>query len=200
MICAIVLAAGKSVRMGTQKLLLPVDGQPAIARIVGAVAACPAVRDIIVVTGRDGSKVSSVLAGYGVSFVANPDYDGDMLSSLRCGIDALPGSCTAFLVVLGDQPRITSKLIETLLAAHPRHSPSAILVPLVAGRRGHPILVSTVHCESIMTGFDGIGLRGLLTADPESVVDVPFPEEYADQMRDMDTPGDYEQLLAIKGK
>jgi molybdenum cofactor cytidylyltransferase len=107
MICAVVLAAGRSERMGTQKLLLPVCGQPLVARVVDELIAGP-LQQIIVVVGRDAEQIQSALAGRAVTFVSNPDSQGDMLSSVRCGLRALPALCEAVLVVLGDHPGITS--------------------------------------------------------------------------------------------
>ncbi|MGJ8642380.1 MAG: nucleotidyltransferase family protein [Luteolibacter sp.] len=194
MICAIVLAAGKSRRMGTQKLLLPIGSKPVIAHIVETVLSIPGVDSTFVVTGADGSAVRAALTGRQIHFVANPAEDGDMLSSLRCGVRALPGSCRGFLVVLGDQPGITRELVSTLVAAHQQHAPTSILVPKVAGRRGHPIFIPATYAHEVLTRFDGVGLRGLLDTHPEVVTDIPFPASMADAMRDIDTPADYQRL------
>ena len=135
MICAVVLAAGNSRRMGTQKLLLPVAGQPAIARIVDAVTACTEIAMVIVVTGRDGPAVREALTQHDVHLVENPDHEGDMLSSVRCGLRELPATCTGVLVVLGDQPGITPALIASLLSPQ-RDASASIVVPTTANGRG----------------------------------------------------------------
>ena len=196
MICAIVIAAGKSRRMGTQKLLLPIGEQPIIARIVDTVLSSSGVDSTLVVNGGDGPAVRAALAGRPVHFIDNPAEDGDMLSSVRCGVRFLPGICRGFLVVLGDQPGVTPELVSTLVAAHWQHAPTSILVTNVAGRRGHPIFIPATYTDEVLTRFDGIGLRGLLDTHPESVTDIPFPVSMADAMRDIDTPDDYRRMQA----
>ncbi len=135
MIAAIVLAAGRSRRMGAQKLLLPLGGVPMIARVVDAVLA-GTVDDVVVVIGPGGERIAAALAGRPVRFIANPNPDGEMLGSVRCGLRALPPKCEAALVVLGDQPGLTAGLIATLVGAF-RSSGRGIVVPTHCGRRGH---------------------------------------------------------------
>lgn len=194
MICAIVLAAGKSRRMGVQKLMLPIAGHPVIVRIVDAVAACPSIADIIVVTGSGGAPLREVLSGANrTRFVDNPDPDGDMLSSVRCGVRTVPHACTGVLVVLGDQPGLTPRLIADLLAAS-RDYPAAIIVPSDGARRGHPLLFPAAYCAEVLTNFDGIGLRGLLAAHPETVREVPIGSSDPCILADIDTPEDYDRI------
>ena len=81
MICAMVLAAGRSQRMGTQKLVLPVGGQPMVARIVDQLLASPIDR-VFAVIGADADSIRAALAGRPVTFVVNADQQGEMLSSV----------------------------------------------------------------------------------------------------------------------
>src|SRR4029453_13829990 len=96
--CAIILAAGRSRRMGTQKLLLPFAGKTLISHVVAQVAGA-GISHIIVVVGLEGGGAAA-LADQPVTLAANPDADGDMLSSVRIGLRALPAECDAVLVVL----------------------------------------------------------------------------------------------------
>jgi len=198
MICAIVLAAGRSERMGAQKLLLPLRGQSVITRIVDELIGIPLQR-IIVVVGRDAEPIQQALVGRVVTFVANPDPVGDMLSSVRCGLRALPKSCPAVLVALGDQPGVTSKLVGELIRAFREPTPDVetpgkqIVVPVHAGRRGHPLLFATRFRDELMTCYDGVGLHGLLAAHPDEVLEVEVST--ATELEDMDTPEDYQQQL-----
>src|SRR5579871_3782021 len=114
MICAVVLAAGRSSRMGAQKLLLPFDGRPMITGIVDEVLRS-AVEKTFVVVGRDASQIQAALPVCNIAYVNNPDLEGDMLSSVRCGIRTLPADCAAALIVLGDQPGITHQMIDELI-------------------------------------------------------------------------------------
>ena len=97
MITAVVLAAGQSRRMGTQKLLLQLGTQTVIGHVVDAIRSSPVDR-IIVVVGRDEEAIRRALGDREVMFAVNPDPEGDMLSSVRCGLQALPGECRAVLV------------------------------------------------------------------------------------------------------
>jgi len=190
MICAVVLAAGRSQRMGTQKLLLPVGGQPLIARIVDQVLAS-SVAGVVVVTGADRERITAALAGRSVMFAVNHDLQGEMLTSVRCGLAALPPPCTAALIVLGDQPGVTAEVLERLLQAFPAAG-RGIVVPTVQGRRGHPLLVALHYRDEILTQYDAVGLRGLLQAHPEDVFEVEV--DTPGILADLDTPQDFQRL------
>lgn len=198
MICAIVLAAGRSERMGMQKLLLRLGEKLVITRVVDELFNSPLHR-IIVVVGRDAEQIQSALAGRAVTFVHNSDPNTDMLSSVRCGLSALPTLCKAVLLVLGDQPGVTSELVGSLIRAFHAPSPKSrtrnqsIILPTHAGRRGHPLLFDACYREEILTRYDGVGLHGLLAAHPEAVVELEVSTAAA--LDDMDTPEDYQRQL-----
>ena len=195
MICAIVLAAGRSSRMGTQKLLLPFAGETMVGHIVDEVLKGPIGR-VLVITGPDHDAVADALAGRDVLMARNPDAGADMLSSVRCGIRALPPGCEAILVVLGDQPSITAGLIDAMVRAQ-RDGHVSIVVPVYRGRRGHPILFNSQYAAEVLSGFDGVGLRGLLVAHPNQVVEMEV--EGPGVVEDIDTPADYRDALKDRG-
>ena len=97
MICAMVLAAGRSRRMGTQKLLLPFEGQPLIARIVDELLRSP-VAQVFVVIGEAGKPIKEALADRKVQYVASTDPDAEMLDSVRSGLIAMPEETAAVIV------------------------------------------------------------------------------------------------------
>jgi len=178
--------------MAAQKLLLPVGGQPVIARVADQVLAGPVDRVFVVIRPEEGPIIGA-LAGRGVTFVTNPDTAGEMLSSVRCGLAAMPEQCVAVLVVLGDQPDVTARVVGRMVEAF-RESGRGIVVPTYRGRRGHPLLVAMKYREEILTGFDDVGLRGLLQAHPDEVreVDVGTPGI----LEDLDLPEDYRRAAA----
>ncbi len=99
-------------------------------------------------------------------------------------------------MALGDQPSITTALVDALVAAFPRCG-GGILVPLHAGRRGHPILFAGRYREEVLTRFDDVGLRGLIQAHPDDVTELAVSDEAV--LSDMDYPEDYRRELARLG-
>ncbi|MBC8469212.1 MAG: nucleotidyltransferase family protein [Planctomycetes bacterium] len=193
MICAIVLAAGRSRRMGVQKLLLPFGGKTVIAHIVDQLTAS-SVDEVHVVVGCQGKQVSRELSGRPVSIVNNSNYKSGMLSSVRCGLHAISQQCRAVLVALGDQPSVTTKLIDKMLQNFASNE-KQILVPLYNGKRGHPIMFSATYREEILTYYDAVGLRGLLYAHKDDIFELPV-KTFA-VLSDMDYPQDYQRELAL---
>ena len=191
MICAVVLGAGLSSRMGAQKLLLPFGGKTVIAHIVDQLFAS-SVDHVYVVVGHQGRKVGEELSGRKVTIVENSAYESGMLSSVRCGLSHLPENCSAILVALGDQPSITPQLVDKMLEAFAA-TEKRILVPLYNGRRGHPLLISKSYRDEVLTGFDDVGLRGLLHAHPEDVFELTVSSSAV--LSDMDCPEDYRREL-----
>lgn len=192
MICAVVLAAGKSRRMGCQKLLLPWATQTVIQRVVSQVL-CSVVSGVFVVVGSDESRLADSLAGYPVALVTNPAPDSDMLDSVRCGLRALPKACEGILVVLGDQPALESNLIDDMVQAF-RASGTAIVVPSHEGRHGHPLLFSARFLDEVLTQYDRVGLRGLLQTHPDNVMELSVGRSGV--LADIDVPEDYQRELA----
>lgn len=191
MICAIVLAAGLSSRMGKQKLLLPFAGKTVISHIVEQILAS-SIDKIYVVTGHSKELVSRELSTLPVVIVNNPEYKSGMLSSVRCGLRNLPEKCRAVLVALGDQPSITTTLIDEMLESFAA-TDKKILVPLYRGKKGHPMLFSKIYCDEILTNYGDVGLRGLLHAHPEDVYEKTVSTSAV--LSDMDYPEDYRREL-----
>lgn len=187
MICAIVLAAGMSRRMGAQKLLLPFAGKTVIAHIVAELLNST-VDHVLVVVGCRGKSVAEKLPKQSITIVTNPNYTNGMLSSVRCGIQALPQECTAVMVVLGDQPAISSELVDKMVRSFAK-TDKGIVVPYCQQRRGHPLMFSVKYLNDIMTNFDKVGLRGLLHTCPKDVLELEVSNSSV--LSDMDFPEDY---------
>lgn len=144
-IAAIILAAGSSSRMGEgrHKLQLPIGGRPVLAHVVETVLASQA-RPVVVVLGHEATQVRALLAdeeGEALTIVENPDYRQGMSTSIHAGVRALldnPGVGGA-LIVLGDQPLMTTHIIDSLIEAK-RSSEARIVAPLYEGKRGSPVL------------------------------------------------------------
>jgi len=189
MICAVVLAAGRSERMGTQKLLLPLGGKLVITRVVDELLRSP-VEHVLAVIGRDGDQVRTALSDRPIQFVTNSAPASDMLGSVRCGLRALPAGCKAVLMAIGDQPGLSHQVVGEMIHCF-RRDESRIIVPMHAGRRGHPVLFSTRFCDELLSHHDGDGLRGLLAAHPEEILGLALSN--ASTLEDMDTLADYQR-------
>ena len=192
MMCAIVLAAGRSSRMGLQKLLLPFAGKTVITHIVDQLLAGD-LGKIYVVVGHEPDRITEQLSDRPVSIVINPNVDAGMLSSVRCGVKALSPDCDAALIALGDQPGITSKLVDDMVRSFNKTN-KGILVPFHDGTRGHPILVAKHYQTEILTQYDDIGLRGLLHAHPDDIFELCVSTSSV--LFDMDYPEDYLRELS----
>lgn len=191
MVGAIVLAAGESRRMGTQKLLLPFGAGTVVEHVVDQLLQSR-VDETVVVTGQDADRVAELLAARPVRVEHNPSYREGMLSSVRRGIEAAPETWTGIMVVLGDQPLLEVPVVDGLMAEFERHE-TEIVVPLCEGRRGHPMVFPSFFRHEVMTEFDDTGLRGLLRAHSDCVreLNVDTPSVLAD----MDLPEDYQEAL-----
>jgi molybdenum cofactor cytidylyltransferase len=192
MITAIILAAGRSRRMGTQKLLLPFGGRTVIGHIVGEILRSPIDRAIVVV-GHDAAAVAEAVADPRVTLVPSDDPDGEMLVSVRSGLRAIPPACEGVIVALGDQPSITADLVGRMIAAF-RTAAGGIIVPAYGGRPGHPILFAARYCEEVLTRYDEVGLRGLPRAHADDVFELAAASSAV--LSDMDYPEDYRRELA----
>src|SRR5437762_2204985 len=132
-IAAIVLSGGKSERMGSPKALLQYQGQAFLARIMAAIASS-SIGQSIVVAGHHRDAIVEAFPNLPVVF--NPDYEQGMSTSVKAGIRALPSGVSGAAIFLVDHPMIDRATIDTILS---RLSPGRIVVPVHAGRRGHPV-------------------------------------------------------------
>jgi len=198
MFSALVLAAGLSRRMGTNKLLLPFGERTVLAQVITVLCQCP-LAEIVVVAGHEREKIEQVLGRYRDSAldnltlrsVYNPNYAaGDMLSSIQTGLAAMRADCDAALVTLGDQPQIERRSAEQVIAAH---VPGAVVIPSFNRRGGHPILIDRACWPEILALPPGASLRELFRAHIQWLRYVDVDTESV--LRDMDTPEDYDQLV-----
>ena len=191
MICAIVLAAGCSSRMGTQKLLLPFGQSTVISHIVNQILKSK-IQNTYVVVGHQAEQVTEELSDKPVTIIHNPEYKTGMLSSVRAGIRDITHNCDAVLFALGDHPSITSNLIDEMIR-HYSLTDRNIIVPKYNDKRGHPILISTIFRDEILTNYDDIGLCGLLRAHDSDIYEMNVSDSSV--VSDMDYPEDYQREI-----
>ncbi|WP_341987585.1 molybdopterin-binding/glycosyltransferase family 2 protein [Azorhizobium sp. AG788] len=185
-VAAVVLAAGRGIRMGgPNKLLEEVGGACVVRRVVEAALASRA-RPVLVVTGHDHARVEAALAGLPVFFVHNPDHATGMASSVRRGIAAVPADVEGAMVLLGDMPLVAPALLDRLVEGFAPEDGRLIIVPMDGEMRGNPVLWSRRFFPDL-AGLEGdIGARRLISAHPEAVFDIPVTG--AGAFLDVDTP------------
>ncbi|MBE3130521.1 MAG: nucleotidyltransferase family protein [Acidobacteria bacterium] len=188
MIWAVILAAGESRRMGTQKLLLPFGETTVVGAVVGT-ALTSRVDRVLVVLGADKDDVREELEPLGIDFAVNDNFAEGMLSSVQTGLRALPADAEAAVVMLGDQPFLPARVVDAVVAAF-RRSGMGIVVPVHRGRRGHPVLVGLKYRDEVLSLDPADGLRRLMHAHAEDIFEAEV--EDANILRDMDVPEDYE--------
>ena len=190
-VAAIILAAGRSSRMGaTNKLLATVGGTPMVRRVAETALASSAA-PVIVVTGHQAEAITAALTGLDVTSVHNPDYASGLAGSLKAGLTALPADSDAFVVCLADMPLIEPAHIDSLIAAFDA-SDRPICVPVHAGRRGNPVLWARRYIPDMLDLTGDQGARPLLETHAAAITEVPVSSDTIHA--DFDTPESLERL------
>lgn len=184
----IILAAGASTRMKKQKMLLPFNGKTIIETVI-EIAAGFLNNNVVVVVGSQREKISEQIKDYNIKIAVNRNYREGMLSSVICGMKALPGNTRAMLVFLGDQPQIPANITEKVVHAWKKSS-KGICIPAINGKRGHPVLIDSRYFREIEKLNPDKGLRELSVKYKNDVLLTAC--NYAEILRDIDTPEEYE--------
>lgn len=189
-VAGLVLAAGKSSRMGTPKPLLDLDGEPFIEAAIRALreGGC---QDIVAVVASDDVRAAARSAG---ARTADGAPDGEQIESLRRGLDALGSEVDAVVVLPVDHPRVATSAVRALLDAW-RRDPAAIVRPVHDGRPGHPTVFPRPSWSSLRAPSLPEGARSILGG--ERVVDVVVDDPGV--LVDIDTPDDYRSHAAGPG-
>jgi molybdenum cofactor cytidylyltransferase len=187
-VSAIVLAAGQATRMGGQKLLLPLR-ERALVEWVADAALGAGVSETIVVVGHEAEEVGAILRDRPVRIVLNPDYAAGMSTSLRAGVRAVRPDCDAAVFLLGDQPFVTSELIDRLIEVFADER-ALIVRTSIGGRPGHPVLMGRALFPEILEQRGDVGGREIAERHRQRQILVPLDD---DRMAlDVDTAEDYE--------
>ena len=196
MIWAVVLAAGESRRMGTQKLLLPFGDTTVVGAVVRTALASAAGRTLVVL-GADREAVRREIGSLGVEFAINGDYPLGMLTSVQAGFRALPAGAKAALIMLADQPFLASSVIDKVIAGS-EACHRGIVIPAFQGRRGHPVLIDLKYRDEVLAIAPADGLRRLMLAHPDDILEVDVADPNI--LRDLDTPEDYKDRGQTYGR
>ena len=186
-VAAILLAAGRSSRMGAFKPLLPFGNKTVIQCCIDYLRA-GGVDDILVVVGHRANEIRQKISD--VTFAVNPDPDSAMGASIAAGISELPETAQATLIALVDHPAVPPTVVAKLLETW--KSGARIVIPAWKGRGGHPVLVDLSFKAELANLSESGGLRAFFEAHANEVKRVPVASPFI--ARDMDTWDDYRTL------
>lgn len=189
-VVAILLAAGRSQRMGAFKPLLPFGKTTVIHSCLNNLRA-GGVADVVVVAGHRAAELKASLNEVEqLQFVINPDPQSEMSASIACGVQALPATARAVLIALTDQPAIPPSVIQRVLDAW--RAGARLIIPQYKERGGHPVLVDLEFREQLLTLDPQRGLRAFFDAHQDQVLRLRVDSSYI--ARDLDTWDDYDAL------
>ena len=192
MISAIVLAAGRSTRFGSPKVVAPLSGIPLVRHVVERLQES-SVDELLVVAGDEADDIGRAINGTRARLAVNPDPAAGLSESLRIGLHAMRTDAEAILIALGDQPLIDPGVIDLMIAAW-RGRRGTIIVPVYNGARGNPVLFDASLRAELMLLEGDQGARQLFETHSAYVyrllVDVPLPI-------DVDTPEDLREVEKV---
>ncbi|MDQ6437220.1 molybdopterin-binding/glycosyltransferase family 2 protein [Mesorhizobium sp. LHD-90] len=173
---AVVLAAGRSTRMGgPNKLLARFGGVPLIRRVAESALASKA-KSVTVVTGHQAERIRAALDGLDLRFAENPDFASGLASSLRAGVTALPVGSAGALVVLGDMPEVSTADLDRLIASFVASGGQQVVRASHGGKRGNPIILPRAMFAEVMRLEGDVGARHIIETGAVGVIDVEIGE------------------------
>jgi molybdenum cofactor cytidylyltransferase len=189
--CAgIILAAGESKRYGALKQLLDWKGKPFV-RQVAETALRAGLEPVFVVTGFRGADVESALSGLSVNVIHNPNWAEGQSTSIKAGVQALPGEIGSAIFLLADQPQIPVDVIRALRDTHAQEF-APIIAPLVLEeKRANPVLFDRVTFSDLMQLQGDTGGRGIF--HKHRLEFMPWHDDIL--LLDVDKPEDYQRLM-----
>jgi molybdenum cofactor cytidylyltransferase len=188
-VAAIILAAGRSRRMGKFKPLLPFGNQTVIESCVSNLRAAN-IAEIVLVVGHHAEDVREQLKLASVALVTNPNPDSEMSASIALGIEALEDSAGAALIMPADHPAIDPETIRFLIEKW--RGGAKLVQPEFEGKGGHPVLIDLSYRDELKRLDSATGLRGFFNKHRAEVLRLPVDSPFV--ARDMDTWEDYRAL------
>ena len=189
MITAILMAAGFSRRFQTDKLMLDFHGKPVIARTMAAILACPFGEKLLITQSNTHVELAK---NYDFISYINSQAAIGQTASIQLGVSHAPKD-SAYMFFVGDQPCLTSAVINQLIAEHEQHE-EMIIVPTVSGNYKNPVIFPASFRDELLSLTGDTGGRKIITSHPECVREVTFRDNLP--FTDIDTPNEYQQLLS----
>ena len=195
-VAAILLAAGRSSRMGAFKPLLPFGNKTVIECCIDYLRE-GGVETVVVVLGHRANDIQSKLAERPVTFAFNNDPDSEMGASIAAGVHELPDKAQATLIALVDHPAVPAIVVSSLIESWKKGA--RLVIPTWQDRGGHPVLVDLGFRAELLALSSSGGLKALFQAHRNEVKRLPVDSPFI--ARDMDTWDDYRNLhLEVTGK
>lgn len=188
-ISAILLGAGRSQRMGRNKLLLPWGKETILERCLGTLLRSKVEEIILVVNDRTWNHLKMEREER-VKVICNPHPRKGMSYSIRCGMKALSPRSRGILIALGDQPFLKARTVNALLKAFEERR-DKIIVPSFKGERGHPVIFPIRLREGLLKLKGDEGGRSILKRYREEVHEVRVRSDGV--LQDIDTWEDYKK-------
>jgi len=195
-VTGIILAAGLSTRMGRQKLLIQIRGIPVIARVVQA-ALSSRLNNVLLVTGPGNSELLQALKPDDTErllIVVNDHPEEGMSSSLKAGMMKIPEETLGVMIILGDQPFLTSAIVNRLLDEFKKRA-DRIVAPLVEGRRSNPVIFPADLFQDLTMITGDMGGKAVLEGNSARLVGIGMDDYYDDT--DLDTPEDLQRIKSL---
>ncbi len=190
-ISVVILAAGQAHRFGAHKILQNLPNNLSIIRQIVHIVLEAGFQKPIIVTKEPDHLLRQELSDVDCVWISNPDAHLGMSTSLQKGIQNIPEDADAAMVVLADQPFITVELLQKLTIEY-NNTHSQIVYPLVQGKRSNPVILDRTVFSAVMELRGDVGARALLPGF--SVTTIDWPDKRLPL--DVDTPADYERVLA----
>ena len=194
---AVLLAAGEGRRMGgVAKPLIRLQGVPLINRHLVALSGA-GIDEVVVVTGHARRAIEDEVRSFVVTLAHNEAHADGQQGSVRVGLAALSGAFDAVIVMPADQPLIGAGDLTELIGAFKKRSAGHVVVPMVDGQRGNPIVLDDVALERILASDVNLGCRHLIEREPDLVH--AYQTSNTRFVTDLDTIDDVQQLAARTG-
>jgi molybdenum cofactor cytidylyltransferase len=190
-VVAILLAAGRSERMGAFKPLLPFGAKTVIEACIEYLR-LGGIETVIVVIGQGSlaEELRQHLKNSQVIFAINPDPASEMSASIACGVRELPESTKAVVITPADHPAVPAEVVSMLIDEW--RTGARLVMPTNAGRGGHPVVIDMAFLDQLLTLDASSGLKAFFDAHREQLTRVTVDSNYI--ARDMDTWDDYRAL------
>lgn len=188
-VAGIILAAGRSSRLGRPKQLLPLGGKPLLQHVLDA-AHASTLDEVIVVLGERAAEIAAALDQGRARVVVNERHTDGQSTSLQSGLLALAQDTDGAIFMLGDQPAITASLIDAIIERF-RATGAPIVAPRYTDGTGNPVVFARGLWPELLAIAGDVGARDVLRAHRADVVDVPIATT---RLPDVDTWEDYQQI------